>query len=99
MDRLNSTVKTGQTMGWAYDVNGNRLTQTGSGASTFTVAATNNHLTAVSGGLTRSYTYDTVGKILTYGTLKCTYNNRGRMKTSKWAFLPLLGAVPTLAFP
>ncbi len=27
--------------------------------------------------------YDTAGNTLTYGTLTYTYNNRGRMKTSK----------------
>ena len=83
MDRLNSAVKTGQTRGWTYDLNGNRLTETGSSPSTFTVAGTNNRLTGVSGGFTRTYTYNAVGSALTYGTLTYTYNNRGRMKTSK----------------
>jgi hypothetical protein len=40
-----------------YDANGNRLTTTGTTASTETIATTNNRLSATSGGLVRTYGY------------------------------------------
>jgi len=83
LDRITSGVKTGTTRGWTYDANGNRLTQTGTSASTFTIAAASNRLSATSGALTRTYGYDAAGNTLTYANVTATYNNRGRMKTLK----------------
>lgn len=83
LDRLTSAIKTGATRGWTYDANGNRLTQTGTGASTYTISSSNNRVSSISGGLTRNYTYDNVGSVLTYSNVTATYNNRGRMKTLK----------------
>jgi RHS repeat-associated protein len=74
-------VKTGTTRGWTYDANGNRLTETGASASTYTIASTNNRVSSISGALPRTYSYDTAGNVLTYATVTATYNNRGRMKT------------------
>jgi len=66
-----------------YDANGNRLTQTGTSASSYAIAATSNRLTATTGALVRTHTYDTAGNTLTTGATIHTYNNRGRMKTGR----------------
>jgi RHS repeat-associated protein len=81
LDRLTSAVKTGTTRGWTYDANGNRLTEIGSAASTYTIASTNNRISSITGALPRTYSYDTAGNVLTYAIVTATYNNRGRMKT------------------
>jgi len=83
LDRLNSATKPSTTIGYTYDANGNRLTQTGTSASTYTVAATSNKLSATAGALARTYTYNAVGSVLTSGATIHTYNNRGRMKTGR----------------
>jgi RHS repeat-associated protein len=78
---MTSAVKTGTTRGWSYDANGNRLTETGSAASTYTISTTNNRISSISGALPRTYSYDPAGNVLSYATVTATYNNRGRMKT------------------
>ena len=83
LDRLTSAVKTGTTRGWTYDANGNRLTETGASASTYTIVSTNNRISSITGALPRTYTYDAAGNVKTYATVTATYNNRGRMKTLK----------------
>jgi RHS repeat-associated protein len=83
LDRLDSATKTGLTIGYTYDANGNRLSQTGTSASTYTVSGSSNRLGAMSGALTRSYTYDAVGNTLTTGATVHTYNQANRMKTSR----------------
>ena len=92
LDRLNSAIKTGTTIGYTYDADGNRLTQTGTSASTYAISGTSNKLSSVSGALTRTYTYNAVGSVLTSGATTHTYNNRGRMKTAK------LGAASTTTY-
>jgi RHS repeat-associated protein len=82
LDRLTSASKTGTTLGYTYDGNGNRLSQTGSGASTYTVASNSNRLTSTSGALARTYGYDNAGNTTSYTGISFTYNNRGRMKSS-----------------
>ncbi|HEY7642943.1 MAG TPA: RHS repeat-associated core domain-containing protein [Steroidobacteraceae bacterium] len=78
-DRLTSATGTSLNQAWTYDANGNRLTQTGSAASTFTVSATSNRLSSVSGALTRTYGYDNAGNTTSDGTTTFTYNDAGRM--------------------
>jgi RHS repeat-associated protein len=82
LDRLTNASKTGATLGYSYDANGNRLTQTGTSASTFTIAANNNRLSSTSGALTRTYGYDNSGNTTSFTGLTFTYNNRGRMSSS-----------------
>ncbi|WP_116809564.1 RHS repeat-associated core domain-containing protein [Steroidobacter cummioxidans] len=82
LDRLTSASNTGTTLGYTYDVNGNRLTQTGTAASTFTMAANSNRLLSTSGALTRTYGYDNAGNTTSFTGLTFTYNNRGRMSSS-----------------
>jgi RHS repeat-associated protein len=79
LDRLTSAVTTAITDGWTFDANGNQLTQTGTTPITFTVSSGSNQLTATTGSLVRSYTYDAAGHTQGYGTNSFTYNNRGRM--------------------
>jgi RHS repeat-associated protein len=81
LDRVNSASKTGTTYGWTYDANGNRLTQTGTGAATFTPATASNRLNKTTGALARTYTYDTAGNTKTYSNLTFIYNQRGRMSS------------------
>lgn len=82
LDRLASASKTGTTLGYSYDGNGNRLAQTGSNASTFTIAANSNRLSSTSGTLARTYGYDNAGNATSYTGVSFGYNNRGRMKSS-----------------
>jgi RHS repeat-associated protein len=83
LDRLNSGAKTGTTIGYTYDANGNRLSQTGTSASTYTVSGASNRLSSTTGSLSRSYTYDAVGNTLTSGATVHTYNHANRMKASR----------------
>jgi RHS repeat-associated protein len=82
LDRLTSGSKTGTTLGYTYDASGNRLTETGSSASTFTVAANSNRISSTSGALARTYGYDNAGNTTSFTGVSFTYNNRGRMSSS-----------------
>ena len=92
LDRLNSATKTGTAIGYTYDSNGNRLSQTGTTASTYTVSGTSNKLSSVTGALARTYAYNADGSVFTSGVATHTYYNSGRMKTAK------LGAAATTAY-
>lgn len=83
LDRLNSATKTGTTIGYTYDANGNRLSQTGTSASTYTVSGTSNKLSSTTGALVRSYNYDAVGNTLNSGATVHSFNNANRMKTGR----------------
>jgi RHS repeat-associated protein len=81
LDRVTSAAKTGTTYGWTYDADGNRLTQTGTSASTFTPSSSSNRLSSATGALARTYSYDTAGNTKTYSNLTFSYNNRGRVSS------------------
>jgi len=81
LDRLTSAVKTGTTRGWTYDANGNRLSETGAYPSTYTIASSSNQLTAITGALSRTYSYDASGSVLSYADVSATYNDHGRLQT------------------
>jgi len=81
LDRLISASKTGTALGYTYDANGNRLTETGSNPSTFTIAANSNRLSSTSGALSRTYGYDDAGNTTSFTGGSFT-NNRGRMSSS-----------------
>jgi RHS repeat-associated protein len=83
LDRLNTAGGNAGTYGWTYDANGNRLTQTGTSATTLTISASSNRVNSTTGTLARTYTYDSTGNTLTYGMNTFTYYNSGRMKTAK----------------
>jgi RHS repeat-associated protein len=82
LDRLTSATTSAITDGWTYDANGNPLTQTGTTPITFSVNSANNQLTATTGSLVRSYSYDAAGHVTAYGSNSFTYNNRGRMEAT-----------------
>jgi RHS repeat-associated protein len=82
LDRLTSAAETGTTLGWTHDANGNRLTQTGANASTFTPSTTSNQLNAITGALPRTYSYDAAGDTTGYATDSFSYNQRGRMSSA-----------------
>ena len=81
LDRLNSAGKTGQTIGYTYDANGNRLTQTGTQTATYTISSTNNRVASISGTPTRMFNYDAAGNTTADGTLTFTYRDNGRMSS------------------
>jgi RHS repeat-associated protein len=81
LDRITSGVGGSTTRGWTYDANGNRKSETGSAASTYTISGTKNRISSITGALPRTYTYDAAGHVLTYSTLTATYYDRGRLKT------------------
>jgi RHS repeat-associated protein len=85
LDRLNAATKIGTTIGYTYDANGNRLSQTGTSASTYTMSGSSNKLTATSGVLSRSYSYDAVGNTTASGATVHSYNNANRMKAGRLA--------------
>ena len=82
LDRLTSAAETGTTLGWTYDTNGNRLSQTGSNASTFTPSTTNNQLNSITGAITRTYGYDAAGNTTVYASDSFTLNQRGRVSVA-----------------
>jgi RHS repeat-associated protein len=79
LDRLTSASTTAITDGWTYDADGNRLTQTGTTPSTFTLSPTSNQVTAISGSLVRTYGYNAAGMTTGYTGTTFSYNNRSRM--------------------
>jgi RHS repeat-associated protein len=81
LDRLTSGTNGTVTRGWTYDANGNRLTETGSSPSTYSIASGSNQITSITGALARTYLYDAVGNTVSYSTVNATYNARGRLQT------------------
>jgi RHS repeat-associated protein len=79
LDRVTSGTSTGKTRGYTYDANSNRLTTTGTTASTETVATTSNRLNSTSGGIVRTYGYDNAGNTTSFTGDSFTYNDRGRV--------------------
>lgn len=90
LDRLTSAATSANTYGWTYDADGNRLTQTGTSATTFTVSNGSNQLSSTSGTLSRAYTYDAAGHATGYGSLTFGYNNRGRMASTSGSSMSYL---------
>lgn len=79
LDRLTSAARTGLTQSWTYDANGNRLSEGGTAPSIYTVASTSNRLTAVTGALTRSFSFDAAGNVTADGTRSLSYDDAGRL--------------------
>jgi RHS repeat-associated protein len=94
LDRLTSGSSSGSvTRGWTYDANGNRLTETGSTPSAYSISSTSNQITGITGSLARTYTYDAAGNTVAYSTVSATYNDAGRLST-----LTQGGATETLIY-
>ncbi len=81
LDRLNSAARTGQSIGYTYDANGNRLSQTGTQTAAYTVSATSNRLDSMTGTPTRTYSYDAAGNTTADGSNTYTYTDAGRLST------------------
>jgi RHS repeat-associated protein len=81
LDRLTSAATSSVTQGWTYDADGNRLTETGSFPSTYSISSTNNEITGIAGTLNRTYAYDPAGNTLGDSTDTDTYNDAGRLRT------------------
>jgi RHS repeat-associated protein len=81
LDRLSGATSSSVTESWMYDADGNRLSETGSAPSTYSISSTSNEITGITGTLTRSYAYDAVGNALGNSTDTDTYNDAGRLKT------------------
>lgn len=82
-DRLTSATNPTITQGFTFDADGNRLTQTGTTATTLAYPSASNRLSSTTGSLARTYTYDNAGNVLSAGGITYTYYNNGRMKTAK----------------
>jgi RHS repeat-associated protein len=71
----------GQTQGFTYDANSNRLSATvNASTTTYTYPTTSHKLTSLSGGTTRSFTYDNAGNVTNSQSITYLYDGRGRMK-------------------
>jgi len=82
LDRVASANSPLQSASLTYDSNGNRLTQGGSSAETLGISSTSNILGSVSGGLSRTYSYDASGNTLGYAGNTFTYNDAGRISSA-----------------
>ena len=81
LDRLNSAAKTGQTIGYTYDTNGNRLGQTGTQTATYTISSDSNRISSITGMPSRTYSYDAAGNATGDGTNSYTYTDAGRLSS------------------
>jgi RHS repeat-associated protein len=81
LDRVTSAAGSSVTAGWTYDADGNRLAETGTSPSTYSISSTSNQISGITGTLARSYVYDATGNIVSDSTDTDTYNDAGRLKT------------------
>jgi RHS repeat-associated protein len=81
LDRVTSGNSTAISRGYTYDANSNRLTTTGTLASTETISASNNRLNSMSGGIVRTYAYDAAGNTTGFAGQSFSFNQRGRMSS------------------
>jgi RHS repeat-associated protein len=79
LDRVTSGSETGTNQVFTYDADGNRKTQTGTINGTYTVSATTNRLTSITGTPARTYSFDSDGDDLTYSNITLVFNDRDRM--------------------
>ena len=78
---LSANLAAGQTQGFTYDANSNRLTKTvNSSTTTSTFPTTSHKLSSLSGGTTRNFTYDNAGNVTASAGITYVYDGRGRMK-------------------
>ena len=81
LDRLISATSSSVNEGWTYDANGNRLSETGTAPSNYSISPTNDEVTGITGTRTRTYGYDAAGNTLSDSIDADTYNDAGRLKT------------------
>lgn len=81
LDRLTSASRSGLSVTYAYDANGNRTQQGGTSASSYSYGSpfTSNRLVSISGSQSRAYQYDAAGNVISDGLTDFTYDGAGRM--------------------
>jgi RHS repeat-associated protein len=77
IDRLTSATGPGYTLGWTYNPNGNRLTETLNAATTTYTAGTNRLAALVPGP---TFAYHNAGAIINDGSHAYGYSNRNRIR-------------------
>ena len=81
LDRVTSGSTSGISYGWTYDANGNRQTQTGSNAGTYTIAGSSNQIAASTGPVAGTFTYDAAGNTASIAGVPLSYNKSGRLSS------------------
>ncbi len=66
---------------WVYDAAGNRLSETLGSITSYTYDPATQRLTSVGGGQAESFTYDSVGRLVSDSRGTYTYNHRGLLAT------------------
>jgi RHS repeat-associated protein len=82
LDRVKGGSSSAKSRGYTYDANSNRLTTTGTTASTETIAPTSNLLSSTTGAIVRTYGYDKAGNTTSFTGESFTFNQRGRMSSA-----------------
>jgi len=82
LDRVTSGSSSALTRGYTYDANSNILTETGTVAYTASITSTNNQITSTTGGIVRTYGYDSAGNATSYTGDTFSFNQRGRMSSA-----------------
>jgi RHS repeat-associated protein len=77
VNRITSYFNGTNTTSWAYDNNGNRLSATLSGTTTYNYSANTNKLSSLTGTTTQSFTYNSDGNQTYDGTHTWSYDGRG----------------------
>jgi RHS repeat-associated protein len=78
---VSATLAAGQTRGYSYDANGNRTTAVvNASTTTYNYPGTSHKLTSLTGGTSRSFTYDNAGNTTASAGITYVYDGRGRMK-------------------
>ncbi|HEY3785521.1 MAG TPA: hypothetical protein VGL55_09595 [Steroidobacteraceae bacterium] len=81
LDRITTGGNGTVTRGWTYDGDGNRLTETGSSPSSYSIAPGSNQISSITGSLARTYDYDAAGHTMGYSTVTAGYDDAGRLQT------------------
>ena len=81
LNRLTSALlPQGESLGYAYDANGNRKQETRSGATTtYGYPAASNRLQSLAGAVAKNFTYDAAGNLTSNGSATFNYDGRGRL--------------------
>ena len=76
LDRVTSATEYGQSEGFSYDSNGNRISK---GTTSYNIANDSNRLLSYTNGKSTSLTYDNVGNVIGLGSATYGYNDANRL--------------------
>jgi RHS repeat-associated protein len=79
LDRITAGSTSGTSYGWTHDANGNRQTQTGTNAGTYTIAGSSNQIASSTGPVAGAFTYDAAGNTASIAGVPLSYNQQGRL--------------------